>query len=102
MGWADPGGRKLVTMSRIGGKSSIWAMNPCVVVYDLVDCRGKDMIYTSTAYATLQGHLLAGEERVTVAIRDGERTCGNPRLNNIVFNNYASNCVASKSHSDLQ
>ena len=32
---------------------------------------GPATTYTSTAYATLKGHLLSGEERVTVALRDG-------------------------------
>jgi uncharacterized protein (UPF0548 family) len=31
---------------------------------------GPGTTYTSTAYATLRGHLLRGEERVTVAFRD--------------------------------
>ena len=82
--WSDPGQRKLVTMARVGGKFPIWNLNPCAVMYDLVDCKEKDMTYTSTAYSTLQGHLLAGEERVTVAIRDGGRI-SNPRLNDIFF-----------------
>lgn len=32
---------------------------------------GPGTTYTSTAYATLKGHWLSGEERVTVALRDG-------------------------------
>jgi uncharacterized protein (UPF0548 family) len=32
--------------------------------------RGPGTTYTSTAYATLKGHLIRGEERVTVAMRD--------------------------------
>lgn len=31
---------------------------------------GPETTYSSTAYATLKGHLLRGEERVTVAMRD--------------------------------
>jgi len=66
--------KRLVTLSRIG-KSPLWIMNPCRVVYDLVDVRGRGSTYTSTAYSTLHGHLLAGEERVTVVIED-ERASG--------------------------
>lgn len=72
------GGRKLVTFSKLfGGKIPfLWALNPCCVVYDLVDARavsragGGGLKYSSTAYGTLRGHLISGEERVTVAIRD--------------------------------
>lgn len=31
---------------------------------------GPGTTYTSTAYATMKGHLIRGEERVTVAFRD--------------------------------
>lgn len=93
--WSEPGGRKLATLSRIGTNNSpIWAVNPCGVVYDLVDCRSKDMTYSSTAYATLRGHLLAGEERVTVAIRDGGT---NQDLNKVFF---ASNDLNAMSSND--
>jgi len=46
-----------------------------MVVYDLVDQRAPDgeTTFTSTAYATLRGHFLRGEERVTVALRDGSQ-----------------------------
>ncbi|KAL7533823.1 hypothetical protein ACHAXR_005462 [Thalassiosira sp. AJA248-18] len=40
---------------------SIFVVNPVHVAYEVKDGR-----YSSTAYATLSGHLLAGEERVTV------------------------------------
>lgn len=49
----------------------IYSINPIMVVYDVVDQRGPATTYTSTAYATMKGHLLRGEERVTVALRDG-------------------------------
>lgn len=62
---------------------SIYVVNPTAVIYDLVDervpsitTRGRDInagvgnTFTSTAYATLKGHLLCGEERVTVILRD--------------------------------
>lgn len=76
--WSGPGGRRLVTYTEVkvgGGKiklrlPSLFAVNPVMVVYDLVDQRGTKTTYTSTAYATLKGHLLSGEERVTVALRD--------------------------------
>lgn len=49
----------------------IYSINPVMIVYDVVDQRGPATMYTSTAYATMKGHLLRGEERVTVALRDG-------------------------------
>lgn len=62
--------RKLVPF--IGSWSpEIFAINPVRVVYDVVDQRGPATTFTSTAFATLPGHLLRGEERVTVAWRDG-------------------------------
>ena len=48
-------------------------MNQVMVIYDLVDLRAPSTTYTSTAYATMKGHLLSGEERVTVALRDGSQ-----------------------------
>jgi len=61
------------TTSSFGPKwlPKLYAINPVMVIYDLVDQRGQGTTYTSTAYATLKGHLLSGEERATVAIRDG-------------------------------
>ena len=78
----------------------LYAINPVAVVYDVVDERGDfnangnvnvnvntdnyghrgfarghghaGCTYPSTAYATLQGHLLSGEERVSVILRHGE------------------------------
>eukprot|EP00553_Chaetoceros_curvisetus_P001074 CAMPEP_0204613814 /NCGR_PEP_ID=MMETSP0717-20131115/1733_1 /ASSEMBLY_ACC=CAM_ASM_000666 /TAXON_ID=230516 /ORGANISM="Chaetoceros curvisetus" /LENGTH=119 /DNA_ID=CAMNT_0051626363 /DNA_START=78 /DNA_END=434 /DNA_ORIENTATION=+ len=63
---------------------SMYVLNPTAVIYDLVDERAPRMLgrgrsfetgymgdtFTSTAYATLAGHLLCGEERVTVILRD--------------------------------
>jgi uncharacterized protein (UPF0548 family) len=49
----------------------IYSVNPVMVVYDVVDQRGPATMFSSTAYATMKGHLLRGEERVTVALRDG-------------------------------
>jgi uncharacterized protein (UPF0548 family) len=72
--WSGPGSRRLVTYTALPSKGPVRvvAMNPVGVVYDLVDQRGLDgsTTYTSTAYATLRGHWLTGEERVTVALRD--------------------------------
>jgi uncharacterized protein (UPF0548 family) len=76
--WSGPG-RRLVTFTRSGLPlparlqwmlPCVYAINPVAVVYDLVDKRGPATTYTSTAYATAKGHLLRGEERVTVALRD--------------------------------
>jgi uncharacterized protein (UPF0548 family) len=71
--WSGPGSRRLVTYTALPSKGPVRvvAMNPVGVVYDLVDQRGLDgsTTYTSTAYATLRGHWLTGEERVTVALR---------------------------------
>lgn len=57
----------LATYTRSG---PFWCVNPVKVVYDVVDQRGPSSTYTSSAYATLKGHWLAGEERMTVALRD--------------------------------
>jgi uncharacterized protein (UPF0548 family) len=53
----------------------IYSINPVMVVYDVMDQRAPDgqTTFTSTAYATLKGHFLCGEERVTVALRDGSQ-----------------------------
>jgi uncharacterized protein (UPF0548 family) len=66
--------RRLVSFaskSMRGLKPQLYAVNPLMVVYDLVDQRAPGTTFTSTAYATLKGHWLRGEERVTVALRDG-------------------------------
>mmetsp|Transcript_25056 Transcript_25056/g.35070 ORF Transcript_25056/g.35070 Transcript_25056/m.35070 type:complete len:472 (+) Transcript_25056:239-1654(+) len=85
--WSGPQ-RKLVTFSatnllgkledklfsgqrRQRWKPKVYAVNPVMVVYDLVDQRGPGTTFTSTAYATMKGHLLSGECRQTVALRDG-------------------------------
>ena len=53
--------------------NSIFVVNPVHVVYEIRDLRRQAprSIVSCVAYATLSGHLLAGEERVTV--RKGER-----------------------------
>lgn len=70
--WNTNRQRRLVTFSRVFG-SRLWCMNPCLVIYDLLDEKqinndDFDCTFTSTAYATLKGHFLCGEERVTVGI----------------------------------
>lgn len=67
--------QRLATYSRClppwwGCRTGLWCTNPVQVVYDVVDQRGPSTTYTSSAYATTTGHWLAGEERVTVALRD--------------------------------
>lgn len=64
--WAE-GRRQLATYTR---KGPFCVVNPVRVVYELVDQRAPRTTFTSTAYATLLGHWLRGEERVTVAFRD--------------------------------
>jgi uncharacterized protein (UPF0548 family) len=49
----------------------IYSVNPIMSVFDVVDQRGPATTFSSSAYATMKGHLLRGEERVTVALRDG-------------------------------
>lgn len=78
--WSGPGGRRFVTYSgttkfrfKFFQFPRIYAMNQVMVIYDLVDQRAPSTTYTSTAYATMKGHLLSGEERVTVALRDGSQ-----------------------------
>jgi len=82
--------KKIITISK-SPKLGIWVWNPCQVLYDLIDQRYNyqnygtsssgsrgfhvsqrrgGLTYTATAYGTLKGHLLVGEERVSVAIHD--------------------------------
>jgi uncharacterized protein (UPF0548 family) len=77
--WSGPG-RRLVSFTATGldlrlpkwmpRLPRLYSINPVAVVYDLVDERGPATTYSATAYATVKGHLLRGEERVTVALRD--------------------------------
>ena len=41
-----------------------------LIISSLNQSSAPDTTFTSTAYATMKGHLLRGEERVTVALRD--------------------------------
>jgi uncharacterized protein (UPF0548 family) len=46
---------------------SIFVVNPVHVVYEVMDASGaRNSVFSSASYATLSGHLLTGEERVTV------------------------------------
>ena len=49
---------------------SFFVVNPVHVVYEVKDERHPKFVYSSTAYATMSGHLLSGEERVTVVWRN--------------------------------
>lgn len=49
----------------------LYSINPVMIAYDAVDQRGPSTTFSCSAYATMKGHLLRGEERVTVALRDG-------------------------------
>jgi len=73
---------------------SFYALNPVAVVYDILDQRAPatssyagnsshkyGSTFTSTAYGTLKGHLLCGEERVTVILRDEEEREGKSYVN---------------------
>lgn len=52
---------------------SFFVVNPVHVVYEVKDDTRHipKSVYSSTAYATMAGHLLSGEERVTVVWRKG-------------------------------
>lgn len=50
---------------------SIFVVNPVHVAYEVKDEQLQNNVFSSTAYATLSGHLLSGEERVTVVWRKG-------------------------------
>eukprot|EP00957_Ditylum_brightwellii_P142542 10859956-Ditylum_brightwellii.AAC.1 len=52
----------------------------CNYSFDCQNNRGAGTTYTSTAYATLRGHLLSGEERVTVVLRDKKSNSDNDVL----------------------
>lgn len=61
----------LATFSQIPFIGS-YVVNPIHVIYDITDdCKLiPNCLVSSSSYATLQGHLLAGEERVSVILRD--------------------------------
>ena len=61
----------LATFSQIPFIGS-YGVNPIHVIYDITDdCKlFPNCLVSSSSYATLQGHLLAGEERVSVILRE--------------------------------
>ena len=72
--WA-PGRRRFVTYTSFPKRGGpfvphLYTVNPVAVVYAAVDQRAPGTTCTATAYATLAGHFLCGEERVTVCHRD--------------------------------
>lgn len=61
--------RRFITYSKIRlpfDRSSLYVMSPVAVVYDVVDGKTTGGVYTATAYGTMRGHWLRGEERVCV------------------------------------
>jgi len=87
-------GRRLATYTETSLKLKwlprIFIVNPVMVVYDLVDQRAAGTTYTSTAYATMKGHWLSGEERLTVAHRDGS---GNVDLELLSYSRPAASLI---------
>lgn len=74
LGYATPRRSLLATFSEIClPKRSVFVVNPVHTVYEVRDARWctPNSILSATAYATCKGHLLAGEERVTVLWRRG-------------------------------
>ena len=61
----------LATFSKIPFIGS-YVVNPIHVIYDITDDSKliPNCLVSSSSYATLHGHLLAGEERVSVILRD--------------------------------
>ena len=61
----------LATFSKIPVINS-FVVNPIHVIYDITDdCKViPNCLVSSSSYATIHGHLLAGEERVSVILRD--------------------------------
>ena len=69
------------------GMPSVYVVNPVAVVYDIVDqLSSKGDRFTSTAYCTLKGHLISGEERVTVILRNDHNNGDNDDGDNDVDN----------------
>lgn len=65
----------LATFAEIPLFKSLFVMNPIHAIYDIKDCRNiiPKSIVSSSSYATLDGHLLSGEERVSVIMRENDR-----------------------------
>lgn len=70
---ATPGKKLLATFTEILipviPPKSLFVVNPVRVVYTVKDAFTQCCLSSSTAYATLRGHLLSGEERVTAVWR---------------------------------
>lgn len=64
----------LGTFSEIPLFKPLFVVNPIHAVYEMRDCRRTipNNIVSSASYATLDGHLLAGEERVSVILRGND------------------------------
>ncbi|CEM35385.1 unnamed protein product [Vitrella brassicaformis CCMP3155] len=74
----DRRGEAVTTCAKAYGVSAI---NPCLYQYELIDQRaarpsGREVVYTAVGYSTVKGHLLAGEERFTVAWNQTPRKGG--------------------------
>ena len=62
----------LGTFSEIRLLNSLFVVNPIQVIYDIKDSRNiiPKSTVSSSSYATLDGHLLTGEERVSIIFRE--------------------------------
>ena len=59
-------------VEKLRSRLRYWKQWVSYCLWPFLRIRDIGTTYTSTAYATMKGHLLRGEERVTVAIRDNE------------------------------
>lgn len=76
---------------------SVYTINPVQVIYNIIDQRGgHGTIFTSTAYGTLRGHALCGEERVTVCYRDN--SANNDSIHHIMQNTNQGSSSSSHLH----
>ena len=73
IGHTSPRRRLLATFTELWFPKplkSLFVINPVYVAYEIKDARQiPKCLFSSTSYATISGHLLAGEERVTVIWR---------------------------------
>ena len=71
---ADTTNRLLATFTEVRFPRpfmALFVVNPVSVVKEIKDVKREKCIVSSSSYATLQGHVLAGEERVAVIWRTG-------------------------------
>jgi uncharacterized protein (UPF0548 family) len=63
-----PNRRILITYSKIRVLMSwcLHVLNPVAVIYNMIDVKTNESVYTATAYGTMRGHWLRGEERACV------------------------------------